>query len=95
MNSICLFVCLFVCLFEQEFLLKLEKNDIVGSFLRAEANHQEMVRDQFNTRKLIVAVTRSGKVRVCVYVHARMRCIYVLCAARKTILIHNISHDIM
>ncbi len=47
----------------QEFVHNLEKNDLVGSFLRAERNHQELVRDQFNTRKLVVVVTKSGKVR--------------------------------
>jgi len=57
-----MFLCVCVCV--QEFLLQLERNDLIGSILRADTNHQQLVRDQFNTRKLVVVVTVSGKVRV-------------------------------
>ncbi len=36
---------LLLLLLFQEFVHNLEKNDLVGNFLRAERNHQELVRD--------------------------------------------------
>lgn len=53
---------MYICSGVQEFVLKLEGSDLVGSFLRADTTQQQLVRDQFNTRKLIVVITKSGKV---------------------------------
>ena len=49
----------------QEFLQKMDSADLVGNILRVDVGQQQLVRDQFNTRKMIMLVTSKGKVRGC------------------------------
>ena len=48
----------------QEFLQNLFGGKLVESILRTDPEQQQLlVRDQFNTRKMILVVTRTGKVK--------------------------------
>lgn len=58
-----MYVCVYMYML-QDFLGNLQRGDISGITSLLRSDDAQLVRDQFNTRKLIVGVTPKGKVRL-------------------------------